>query len=234
MIKPDDPVPPVCGHSRRVRKFDAIRWVRAKARASLEAWAPWAFVMDGSAVTAVEFAALFPLFAGLVFTTAQVGLYFYFSTTLFYVTDSAMRQVMTGSVANQGLTAAQFRTQVLCPLLPGEMSCANVITNIEVVPNTSGGAAYWYNLTNKAAANNALGYTMTGLNAPPMNNANTSFCIGSGGSIVAAQVYYAMPILGLPDFLPNAGVFNGQPVLFISATSVLKNEPFVASTKPPC
>ena len=134
-----------------------------------------------------------PLFIGLVFVIAQVGLYFYYSTTLYYVTDAAMRQIMTGSVANQGLTAAQFRTQILCPLLPGAMSCSNIITNIQVVPDTSGGANYWYNLTNYASAGNALGYTLTGLDAPRMNNNNTSFCIGTGGSIVAAQITCVAP-----------------------------------------
>jgi hypothetical protein len=145
-----------------------------------------------------------------------------------------MRQVMTGSVANQGLTAAEFRTQILCPLLPGAMSCSNVITNIQVVPDTSGGANYWYNLTNYTSAGNALGYTLTGLNAPTMNNNSTSFCIGSGGSIVAAQIYYAMPVIGIPQILTHAGVYNGQSVLFISATSVLKNEPFVPTATPAC
>jgi Flp pilus assembly protein TadG len=192
------------------------------------------FAREGSGVTAVEFAILLPLFAGLMFMIAQVGLYFYFSTTLYYVTDQAMRQVMTGSVASQGLTAAQFRTNILCPLLPGGMSCSNIITNIQVVPDTSSGASYWYNLTNYQTATNSLGYTMTGLNNPTMNNNNTSFCIGTGGAIIAAQIYYAMPVLGISQMLPNASTFNGQSVVFISATSVLKNEPFSLATNPPC
>ena len=192
------------------------------------------FLLDRRAVTAVEFAALLPLFLGLVLLIAQIGIYLYFSASLHYVTDTAMRQIMTGSVANQGLTAAQFRSQILCPLLPGSMSCSNVIVNIQVVPDASGGAAYWYSLTNQTPAGNALGYTMTNLNNPPMNNASTSFCIGGGGAIVAAQIYYAMPVIGIPELLLNSGVFNGQNVLFINATSVLKSEPFVPSTTPAC
>jgi hypothetical protein len=75
---------------------------------------------------------------------------------------------------------------------------------------------------------------MTGLNNPTMNNNNTSFCIGTGGAIIAAQIYYAMPVLGISQMLPNASTFNGQSVVFISATSVLKNEPFSLATNPPC
>lgn len=159
---------------------------------------------------------------------AQVGLYFYFSTTLYYVTQKATRQILTGGVANQGLTAAQFRTQILCPLLPGTMSCNNIITNIQVVPPwsglTSGGFYTFTNIVNNNS--NPLGYTMTGLTTPPMNNNQTNFCIGSPGSLVAAQVYYAMPLIGIPNMLANASVYNGNSVIFISATSVFKNEPF--------
>jgi len=67
---------------------------------------------------------------------------------------------------------------------------------------------------------------MTGLTTPPMNNSLTGFCIGAAGSIIAAQVYYAMPVIGIPAMLTNASTFNGQSVIFISATSVFKNEPF--------
>jgi Flp pilus assembly protein TadG len=184
-----------------------------------------------SGIAAVEFVILLPLFIGLSFMIAQVGLYFYFSTTLYYVTQKATRQILTGSVANQGLTAAQFRSQILCPLLPGSMSCSNIITNIQVVPawsgDTSGG---FYSLTNKVNnSSNPLGYTMTGLTTPPMNNNLTSFCIGAAGSIIAAQVYYAMPVIGISEMLTNAATFNGQSVIFISATSVFKNEPFTTS-----
>jgi Flp pilus assembly protein TadG len=173
---------------------------------------------------------LIPLFFGIVFMIAQVGVYFYDSTSLYYATEKATRQILTGAVANQGLTAAQFRSNVLCPLLPSNMSCSNVITNVQVVPNTSGGASYWYQLTNYAtSASNPLGYTLSQLNQPNMNNNNTSFCIGAGGSFVAVQVYYAMPVLGIPQMVPGASTFNGQSVVFISATSVFKNEPFVTS-----
>jgi Flp pilus assembly protein TadG len=186
---------------------------------------------DRSGVSAVEFAIIVPLFAGLVFMIAQIGLYFYFSTSLYYVTGKATREILTGAVASQGLTAAQYRTQILCPLLPGSMSCNNIITNIQIVPPyggaTSGG---FYSLTN--IVNNPSspgGYTMSGLTTPPMNNNLTSFCIGAAGSIIAAQVYYAMPVIGIPAMFAHAATFNGQSVIFISATSVFKNEPFTSS-----
>jgi Flp pilus assembly protein TadG len=186
---------------------------------------------ERSGIAAVEFAMLSGVFIVLLFMVVQVGLYFYFSTWLYYVTQKATRQILTGGVASQGLTAAQYRTQILCPLLPGGMSCNNIITNIQVVPPwtgvTSGG---FYSLTNMVNnPSNPLGYTMTGLSTPPMNNNQTSFCIGSPGSIIVAQVYYAMPVIGIPAMLTNASSYNGSSVVFIGATSVFKNEPFTTS-----
>jgi Flp pilus assembly protein TadG len=188
-------------------------------------------VGERSGIVAVEFAVLVPMFIGLVFMIAQIGSYFYFSTTLYYVTGKATREILTGAVASQGLTAAQYRTQILCPLLPGTMSCNNIIANIQVVPpwsgDTSGG---FYSLTNIVSnPSSPEGYTMTGLSVPPMNNNQTSFCIGSAGSIIVAEVYYAMPVIGITAMLTNAPTFNGQSVVFISATSVFKNEPFTAT-----
>jgi Flp pilus assembly protein TadG len=194
------------------------------------------FIGERSGIAAVEFAALSGLFVVLLFMVAQIGLYFYFSTTLYYVTQRATRQILTGAVANTaGLTAAQYRTNILCPILTqasyNSMSCNNIITNIQVVPAwgsyTSGG---FYSLTNMVNnASNPLGYTMTGLTTPQMNNNQTSFCIGTPGAIVVAQVYYAMPVIGIPAMLTNASTYNGSSVIFIGATSVFKNEPFTTS-----
>jgi Flp pilus assembly protein TadG len=205
-------------------------WASPLARFSLHAVRR--FIGERSGIAAVEFASLSVLFVGLILMVAQIGLYFYFSTTLYYVTQEATRQILTGSVTQQALSAAQYRTNILCPILTqasfGSMSCNNVITNIRVVPawtgTTSGG---FYSLTNIITnGSSPLGYTMTGLTTPPMNNNLTSFCIGSPGAVIIAQVYYAMPVIGIPAMLTNASSYNGSSVIFISATSVFKNEPF--------
>jgi Flp pilus assembly protein TadG len=203
----------------------------ASPHVRLSPYAVRRFIGECSGIAAVEFAMLSGLFIIFLSMVAQIGLYFYFSTTLYYITLKATRQILTGGVAEQGLTAAQYRTKILCPLLPGTMSCNNIIPNIQVVPPwsglTSGG---FYSLTNIVNNNsNQLGYTMTGLTMPPMNNNQTSFCIGSPGSIIVAQVYYAMPLIGIPAMLINASTYNGSSVIFISATSVFKNEPFATS-----
>jgi Flp pilus assembly protein TadG len=186
------------------------------------------FGANQKATTAVEFATLLPIFSGFLFLTAQIGLYFYYSATLYRVVEASTRPVLIGTVANEGLTATQFRNNILCPMLPGGMSCANVITNIQTAPSYASGS--FYNSTNIVyTATSPLGYVMTGLNQPPMNNNLTSFCIGTGGTVITVQVFYAMPILGLSWLIPGSTTWNGQQVIFISATSVFMNEPFVTT-----
>ena len=188
-----------------------------------------AFVRRQDGTAATEFATLMPLFAALLFVIAQMGLYFYYSASLYYVTQAASRQILTGSVANQNLTAAKFQSQILCPLLPGSMSCSNIITNIQVIPEASQPGGF-YTLMNYVKNTSApLGYTMSGLAAVPMNNSQTSYCIGTPGGVVAVEVYYAMPVLGVSWFLANATTYNGQSVIFINATAAFKNEPYTTS-----
>ena len=172
------------------------------------------------ATSAVEFAFVAPIFIAIVLAIAQIGLYFFYTVSLFRATDAAVRQILVGTAANTTqivngssttITGAYFRTKILCPLLPGGMSCSNIIDNIQVVP-----ASF-------ASLEIAAG---TGLQQPAtMNNANTAFCIGGTGTTVAVQIFYAMPVLGL-SWLTSTQTFNGQNVVFISATAVFKNEPF--------
>ena len=91
------------------------------------------FIKNRQASAAVEFALIGLLCVELIIETMQAGLYFYTSASLEFATGKAVRQIMTGSVGSQGLTAAQFRTNILCPLLPSTMPCGNVVTNISTV-----------------------------------------------------------------------------------------------------
>lgn len=202
----------------------SLRKIVDASRANVRAFAR---CQDGG--PASEFATLLPLFVGLLFVIAQLGLYFYYSASLYYVTQAAARKILTGSVANQNLTAAQFRSQILCPLLPGSMSCSNIITNVQVIPEASQPSGFYTLMNYVKNTSSALGYTMTGLATVPMNNNSTSYCIGSPGAIVAVEVYYAMPVLGISWFLADSSTYNGQSVMFISATAAFKNEPFTSS-----
>ena len=182
------------------------------------------FWTTDAAASAVEFAFVAPIFVAMLMAVAQIGLYFYYSASLYRATDVAVRQILVGNAANDTqvvngstttITGAYFRNNILCPQLPGAMSCANVLDNIQVAP------ADFTTLENGSG---------TGLQPPAsMNNANLTFCIGGPGNIITVQIFYAMPVLGL-SWLTNTPMFNGQNVLFISATSVFQNEPFTVTS----
>ncbi len=175
---------------------------------------------DGQAGSvAIEFALIGMSCLFLIVETMQAGLYFFVTAELTNATSKAMRQVMTGAVSSQGLTAAQFRTNVLCPLLPAVMPCANVITNLRSVAEDVSPNGF-YQFVNSA---------QTAVIAPTMDNTKTNYCSGSGGTVIYAQVYYAMPAISYFWRTVGATTFNGVLVHMASAAAVFKNEPFQSS-----
>src|SRR5664279_2246596 len=89
------------------------------------------FFRERSAVVAVEFAMIGAPFLLMILEIFQSALFVYCSGMLDHAARAAARKIMTGSVQNGSLTAAQFRTNLLCPQLPATMPCANVIVNIQ-------------------------------------------------------------------------------------------------------
>ena len=182
------------------------------------------FGRDTRASVAIEFAMVGLACAGLVIEAMQVGFYVYTSAALSNATAKAVRKVMTGAVSQQGLSSAQFRMQVLCPLLPAAMSCDSVVTNMQsvsedVLPNG------FYKFVNAAR---------TAVITPAMDNARTSFCSGSSGTVIYAQVYYAMPVFSPAWRAVGTTSFNGAPTHLVSAAAVFKNEPFPSSAASGC
>ncbi|MBV8791968.1 MAG: pilus assembly protein [Pseudolabrys sp.] len=177
------------------------------------------FARDRAGVSAIEFAMIAPVLILLIVETLQAGFYLYTSASLNHATQYAARQVLVGAVEQQGLTAAQFRTQVLCPQLPGTMSCNNVITNVVNVPEaTSPNGFYAFVNANQ-----------TGVTPPTMDNNQTSFCPGSTGSYIYIQVYYAMPLISPIWLAAGSTNWNGSSVHFVSSYAAFKNEPFSGS-----
>jgi Flp pilus assembly protein TadG len=174
------------------------------------------FARDRAGVSAIEFAMVAPVLILLIVETLQAGFYFYTSASLNHATQYAARQVLVGAVEQQGLTAAQFRNQILCPQLPATMSCGNVITNIVNVPEgTSPNGFYAF-----------VNADQTGVTPPNMNNNQTSFCPGSTGSYIYIQVYYAMPLISPIWLAAGSTSWNGSSVHFVSSYAAFKNEPF--------
>lgn len=131
-----------------------------------------------------------------------------------YATQNAARQILIGNVANtNNINVNTFLSNFVCPKLPPPMSCDRVVVNSKVQPVQNS----WWNLINAQK---------TGLAAVPMDNAQTTFCIGRSGSTVALQMYYAMPTIAFPFFNSPSTKFNGSPVFWIASTAAFRNEPF--------
>jgi Flp pilus assembly protein TadG len=178
-----------------------------------------AFIKGRSAATAVEFGLIAVPFMAMMLEILQNAFFVYVSGALDQATVAAARQIMTGSVQNQSLTAAQFRTQILCPMLPLTMSCNNVIVNIQNYSESSGFTSF-------------LNAAQTSIVVPPLNNTKTSFCPGGTGQYVYVQVFYAMPLL-IAAWLPVVTTtYNGATVRLVSAAAAFKNEPFTATSNP--
>jgi Flp pilus assembly protein TadG len=193
----------------------ARRWLSVRGRASM-------FGRDRRGAAAVEFAMIGVLCIGLIVETMQAGLYFYTSASLERATGKAVRQIMTGSVSGQSLTAAQFRSTVLCPMLPAAMSCANIITNISTVSEDVAPNGF-YSFVNA---------TQSAVIPPTMDNTQTSFCAGTTSSVIYAQIYYAMPVISPVWRAIAATNWNGKSVAFVNSAAAFKNEPFQGTTQP--
>lgn len=170
---------------------------------------------------AVEFALIALVSLELLTEAMQAGLYFYTSAGVERATRMASRQILTGSVSGQSLTAAQFRSNVLCPAISAtHLSCANLVTNVQTVSEDVAPGAGFYSLVNAA---------QTALKQPPLDNTQTSYCIGTDASYVFVQILYAMPVFS-PLWRAFATNFNGAASYVVQSTAAFRNEPFQAST----
>jgi Flp pilus assembly protein TadG len=177
------------------------------------------FFVNTRAATAVEFAILA---APMVFTLMEVlqsALFVYFAGQLDHATQDAARQILTGSMQNSSLTASQFQTQVLCPLLPSVMSCNNVTVNLQAFT----GSTYPSGFT--AFVNSSE----TAVIIPTQ----TVFCPGTPQQYVYLQVYYAMPLFGNVWLPVTTTTNNGQVVKLIGSSAAFRNEPYQATSATP-
>ena len=183
------------------------------------------FRADVRATAAVELAIIAgPLFATL-FAILEVGWDWYSLNALDAAAQNAARQIMTGTaqtttVNGQQMTASQFRTNIVCPMLPAYCSCSNVIVNISTFAAGVSPSGY-YALLNSS---------QTDVQQPPLDNTRTNYCIGSSGAYVLLQVIYPMPLLTNVFMNMPMTTLNGQKVVLLTANATFRNEPFPAGS----
>ena len=191
------------------------------------------FLRDREATTAVEFSLIVTPLLVTILYLMSIGYMVFVKQGLDFATQRAARQVRIGAVQNAQLNQAQFRTQIVCPLLPLTVNCDNVIVNLQNVPYTQGSTT---NYNSYVAFQNASG---NGLALPStLSNSSTSYCPGQGAqtptgtqltpSYVYLQIIYPVSMF-LAMFSQGSTVtYNGQKVYAVMTTATFLNEPFVA------
>jgi Flp pilus assembly protein TadG len=100
-----------------------------------------AFVAGRRGNTALEFAIVSLPFIFFLMFLFEIGLDFYFQLALDYTLKEAARQVATGAVPG-GVTAANFKTNYVCPFANGLLNCGQIYIQLQPVPvNSSCSAA---------------------------------------------------------------------------------------------
>jgi Flp pilus assembly protein TadG len=177
------------------------------------------FIQSRRAAVAVEFAFISVILIEFIVEIMQAGLYYYTASALERTSAAAARQIFVGSAAANGYNASQFLANVVCPSISAtNLPCSNLILNVQQVQEGQAPAGFYAFLNG----------TQTGLALPPLNNSQTSFCIGQSGSYVYMQFVYAMPVFS-PFWQIVATTFNGTSSFLIQKTAVFRNEPFQAS-----
>ena len=180
------------------------------------------FALARRGAVAIEFALVGIPFFMLILGIMTVGFVLFCSSTLDSATQRAARQIMVGSSQNSSLTAAQFRTNVLCPFLPTTMfDCTKVVVDLQTVTESKE-PTDWYDFVKPNSSS---------LIAPPLDNSQASFCMGAGNAYQVLRVVYPLPSY-LAAFASSPSVVQGQ--FIVQATAAFKNEPFQGGTSSGC
>jgi Flp pilus assembly pilin Flp len=178
------------------------------------------FLRDQRGSTIVEFSLIVvPLFL-LILAVIDIGVTTYTQVRLDSALQQTARMIMTGQVQNQKinglpLTAMQFRDTILCPRLPATMHCQDVFVDVKTFPATA-----------SAPFDSYLNATKTGLKPPPLDNQQTSYCIGDSSDYVVMQVAYpASPVTTVfNDAITQT--YKGKKTRILLSTATFRNEPF--------
>jgi len=119
-----EPTPP----AREAREFAALTARRERNPFTR-------FLADRRGATALEFGLVLGptvLTATVIF---QIAYCYFAEGVLDRAAFRGARAVLTGVVSQQGLTQAQFITQYICPELPNNLNCNNIVVNLTVAQN---------------------------------------------------------------------------------------------------
>jgi Flp pilus assembly protein TadG len=202
------------------------------AQASQPRSSPIRFLRDRRGATALEFGLVLGPTVLTVTVIFQIAYCYFAEGVLDRAAFRGARAVLTGAVSQQGLTQAQFITQYICPELPSNLNCNNIVVNLTIAekPPAPVSIASKMNVVlpyPPSAYANYINVSSTWLTSPSTNNSNNTFCPGVGSQYMVLQVLYPINII-MTLFTNAAGVstVNGQQVYWLMKSAAFENEPF--------
>ncbi|GAA0870431.1 hypothetical protein GCM10009116_22670 [Brevundimonas basaltis] len=158
---------------------------------------------DGSA--AVEFGLVVLPFCIMVFAILEVALIFTLDSVLENAAISTGRLVRTGQASAQGMTAAQFKTQLCNRMSVFSGDCETRATiDVRVIPQFD---------TTPPDPLAGDGFDPSGL----------TYANGNPGDLILVRVWYQHPLL--TTFLSQALSQVGDRTAMLTATTAFRNEP---------
>lgn len=146
----------------------------------------------------------------------EIGYGFYEIAALDHAAEKGARAIRTGSVSSSAMTAATFKSQIICPSLPSSFDCASVFVNVSVVPSQTNPSGY-YTYVNASSS---------GLVQPVLNATQDTFCPGAGSQYVVLQLLYPASFLSAFFDATATATYNGRPIHVHLATATFKSEPY--------
>lgn len=165
---------------------------------------------DGSA--AVEFAFVALPFFLMIFAVLEVALIFTLDSILENATIATGRLVRTGQASAQGMTAAQFKTNLCSRMSVFSGGCeANATIDVRVIPQFD---------TNPPDPLAGEGFDPAGL----------TYDNGNPGNLILVRVWYKHPLV--TSFLSQGLSSIGDRTAVLTATTAFRNEPAGGGTPP--
>ena len=174
---------------------------------------PWRALLrnrDGSA--AVEFGLVALPFCVMIFAILEVALIFTLDSVLENAAIATGRLVRTGQASAQGMTAAQFKTELCSRMSIFAGDCeARATVDVREIPQ--------FNITPPDPVSGGT-----------FNPAGLTYSNGQPGSLMLVRVWYEHPLV--TTFL-SQGLSNvGDRTAMLTATTAFRNEPAGAGTPP--
>lgn len=159
------------------------------------------FARDKSGAAALEFALVALPFLAMLVCIIEVGVDFLFFSQIDYAVHKAAQEIRSGSVQIQKLTAAQFKTNVLCPKLSG-FTCSSLQVNVVVIKQSEEWAS-WSPTT--------------------IDPASAKWCPGGSADTVLIQVAYPVP---LATMIWAGAQSTANGVRYYLSAAAFRNDPY--------